>query len=78
MDLCVTPGWQQLHQFLSHPFRREIGQQTGQGTAGGARRRIAEAGAKARLEPVITQDPEHILGNAGRGVADKSSKESSP
>jgi hypothetical protein len=42
------------------------------GTAGGARRRIAEAGAEARLEPVMAKDPEHILGDAGDGVAPRS------
>ena len=63
---------QQFYQLLSHPLGGEIGQQMGHGTAGGTRRRIAEAGAEARLEPVVTQDPQHILGDAGRGVADKS------
>ena len=44
----------------------------GQGTAGGARVRITETGAEARLEPIVTQDPQHILRDAGGGVADKS------
>src|SRR5258708_31108625 len=43
----------------------------GRGAAGGARRRIAAPGPKARLEPVIAQNPQHILGDAGGGIADK-------
>ncbi len=43
----------------------------GGGTAGGARRPIASAGAETRFETVVAQQPQHILGDAGRGIADK-------
>ena len=32
---------------------------------------IAVAGSKARLEAVIAQQPQHIFGDAGRGVTDE-------
>ena len=43
----------------------------GRDTAGGARRRITAPGPKARLEPVIAQNPQHILGDAGGGITNK-------
>ena len=41
------------------------------GAAGGARLSIAGAGSETRLKAVIAQQPQHILGDAGRGVTDK-------
>ena len=41
------------------------------GPAGGAGLAVAAAGPEPRLEPVIAQDPQHILGNSGGGVADE-------
>jgi hypothetical protein len=41
------------------------------GAAGGARRGIALSAAEPRLETVVTQDAQHILGDPCRGIADK-------
>src|SRR5271169_4692511 len=43
----------------------------GGGAAGGARRFIASAATKARLETVIAQQPQHVFGDPGGGIADK-------
>src|SRR5215831_16003012 len=39
--------------------------------ASGTRRLIAAAGPEPRLEPVIAQYPQHVLGNSGGGVANE-------
>src|ERR1700758_5757761 len=41
------------------------------GPAGGARLGIAGAGSETRLKAVVAEQPQHILGNAGRGITDK-------
>src|SRR6516162_9584752 len=41
------------------------------GAAGGARPLIADTGSETRFEAVIAQEPQYILGDAGRRVADK-------
>ncbi len=46
-------------------------QQIGRGAAGGAGCGIAVADPEARLETVVAQQPQHILGDAGGGIADK-------
>ena len=46
-------------------------QQIGRGAAGGAGRGIAVADPEARLETVVAQQPQHILGDARGGIADK-------
>ena len=62
---------QQPDQLLRHPLGREVRQQRHRGAAGGARRGIACAGAEPRLEAVIAQHPQHVLGDALSRLADK-------
>src|SRR6516165_2211245 len=43
----------------------------GRGPAGGTCPRIATPGTEARLEAVVAQEPQHVLGNTLSRIADK-------
>ena len=62
---------EQPHQLAPHALGRQGRQFRDRRAAGGARRRVAVAAAEPRLEAVVAQDAQHILGDPRRRVADK-------
>lgn len=64
-------GRQQLQELRAHALAGEPVQTVPRGHTGGKRRRIGRPGAETRLEPEEAQDPQGVLANAGRRIADE-------
>ena len=64
-------GFQQFDELLHDALSRQRRQAIGGGSTGSAGVRITGASPETGLEPVIAQQPEHILADPSGGIADK-------